>query len=175
MRKWIDVVTETLGVLHTIDGEQAVGYWYHPKSGKYYTIVWDFHQRADDLFTDHADVVFDHPEWFGLTREYLNDADDGDLARYGAVLQGWVRVGFNPSMGLRMDASSPRDAALTVRWFANHHSEKIKQITIDIVTRETFTSYAIADDDVPEYLATGRLQPAWRAASRPMPEVYINR
>ena len=168
MRNWIDLFESTmdgvgLGKLYNSHhDESAVGYWYHPQTGEYHIITWEAYKDYEGTYYDHADVVFDHPDWFGLTAEDLKDADDGDVARYGAVLKSWVRVGFNPLDGLRMDARSPRDAFLTLKWFVSHHSQPIKVLIIDLVSEDAITSYRIPQVDLGEYLSTGRLQPAWK-------------
>lgn len=162
-------LTETLGKVYSNDGEQGVGYWYNPRSNQHHTIVWGAAQ-GEGLHDDHAYVVMDHPEWFGLTAD---DVDDTDNARYGATLNGWVRIGFNPEIGLWMDAASPTSAIRALRWFTSHHSEKIDAITLDILTTSGETSYRMLGDDVAAYEANGKLEPAWKTGTRVVQEAPI--
>lgn len=152
---------EGLGDLYDMEGMSGIGYWFNPKSGQHHTIAWEQADSIEGAYEDHADVVFEHPEWFGMTAEELADAEDGDVARYGAIGKGWVRIGFNDYSGLRMDARNPAEAYRAFKWFSAHH-QNISSITIDIVTKIGFTGYGIKGKDVAEYAASGRLQPAWR-------------
>lgn len=160
MRNWIDLLES---LIH-FDGEDAIGYWYNPRSGKSYTIAWEASEGIPDTYEDHADVVWEHPDWFGLPEGYLEGDDvDMDTARYGAVLMGWVRVGYNRKSGLRMDARNPSEAFKTMKWFVSKHSEEtIVSINIDLVSEDAITSYRIERNDVIEYESNGRLSAAWR-------------
>lgn len=144
------------GKLYTNDGEQAVGYWYNPRSKQHHVIAWD---AADNTNThsDHCDVALDHRDWFGLNPD--EDYGDCDTVRADVVQNGWARIGFNPLSGMWMDAKNPKIAHDSAKWFVGHHGVP-SRITIDICNEAGYTGYGLAGSDLTDFLATGRLHPA---------------
>lgn len=151
-----------MGTLVDDDGAEAIGYWYHPRSQQYHVIAWNA-ANGVDTYTDHCDVVFEHPDWFGMENW---EGPDGlelydlecDGVRYETVLKGWVRIGYNKSVGLWMEAPNPRAAQAAVRWFVSHHGMP-QGATIDIATREAQTGYNVRGEDLVAFEQTGRLMP----------------
>jgi hypothetical protein len=161
MRHFIDLIegSPPSNTYDTDDGGNAVGYWYHPRSGEYHIIAWE-HANGSDAHSDHCDVAIDHPEWFGLDPEA--EYDDCDTVRADVILNGWVRIGYNThGHTMWMDAASPQALHRGYKWFAKTH--RVQSLSVSVVTETTWEKgYTIKGSDLIEYEANGRLQPSWK-------------
>lgn len=165
LKRWREELAKPLDEGHELgslvtdeEGEDCIGYWFQPRSGQHYVIAWD-QANAVDTFSDHCDIVFNHPEWFGKSQEEIEEYHDCDTLRYDVIQSGWVRVGYAKfGHTLRLDARNAHEAAKTAQWFTGHHGIPAKT-TIDIITETGITSYLVAGDDNVEFIQSGRLMP----------------
>lgn len=162
MREWINLIESKL-FFYPEDDHHAIGYWYNPRTRQSYIIAWD---QADNVnhFSDHGDIVADHPDWFGIPSDY--EFGDLDEARNLAVLNGWVKIGYSSDYsngsGMWLMANSPLHARKALSWFFNQHEVPLT-VSLDILTTDALSSYVIRSrDEIEAFAEKGRLQPAWK-------------
>lgn len=162
--RYAEIISEhSLGKLYKYDGIEAVGYWYNPTNGKHATIAWE---AADGVnaHSDHADYPWDNPEFFGITKDQLEDWGDTDEIRAGLVLKGWARIGYNTKMGMRVDVKNAKTAQRAIQWFAQHHGVP-HAVGVGIWTGARSSGnehFNLKGDQVTEFMERGRLEPAWK-------------
>lgn len=158
------IAEHSLGKLYPYEDLEAVGYWYNPANGRHATIAWE---AADGVnaHSDHADYPWENPEFFGITLAQVEEWEDTDVIRHGLTMMGWARIGYNNRWGMRVDAKNPKIAQRSIQWFAKHHGMP-HAVSVDIVPavlayNGSFKTFNLQGDQVEEFVARGRLEPAW--------------